>query len=130
MRGLVLAGLALAACGTEILRPLAIDVLGLSARAESFVLKIVPGDQLPCASVGIGSVGALEAPYQSRWVRSENQPRRANLPTLEVEVLTVIAYSEDAAGTTIQYACRQLSFEDIADLPFGVLELTLTRRQE
>lgn len=129
MRAWSLAAAALIACGSEALRPLAIDVLGLSARAETFVLKVVPDGTLACATVGPGTVKAVEAPYETRWVRSEDQPRRASFPALEVERITVVAHSEDSTGAVIQYACQELSFEDIAELPFGVLEVTLTRRQ-
>lgn len=128
MRAWCLAALVVAACGSEALRPLAIDVVGLSARAETFVLKLVPEGALTCATVGPSSVQAVEATYETRWRRAEDQARRASFPALEVERVTVVAYSEDGAGNVLQFACQELSFEDIANLPYGVLELTLTRR--
>ncbi len=129
MRGSSLALLALCACGSEILRPLEVDVLGLSARAEIFVIKVVVGSGLTCDQVSRESVQSVETPYVSRWVRSEGQPRRANLPTIEDEAVTILAHSEDANGATLQFVCRELSFEEIANLPSGVLELTLSRRE-
>lgn len=128
MRALLLAAWLLVACGSEILRPLEIDVLGLSARAEVFVLKVVPGGQIDCASVSLDSVRGIEAELVTRWVRSEGQARSAELPVVEEGAVTVIAHAEDAGGAVIQYACQRLSFEDIADLPTGALELTLSRR--
>ncbi|MCC7386217.1 MAG: hypothetical protein IT384_30520 [Deltaproteobacteria bacterium] len=131
MRWAWLAGaLAVAACGggTQY-RPLDIEIRGLSARAESLVIKLFPEQARGgCAQVELSNVSGLEAPIEERWERSSGAPRTFELPSIDDAGLTIIAYSLDAGGVPMQYSCLFVSYAQAGSLQDHRLVLTLSRR--
>jgi hypothetical protein len=119
-----------AACGGgDLFRPVTVEIEGLSARASQLVLMIfAQEDGQSCVGVDLTTSPGLMAPHQARWVRSEKTPRSFELPKIETEGITVVAYSVDSAGAAIQFGCRELAFDKVPDLELGVLYLTLSRR--
>ena len=114
MRALALAFLV--ACGGDVrLRPLALDVQGLSGRAERLVLLIYPASSgQSCTGVDLSTVQSLVAPFSAVWTRSiDGDQRKFELPSIEERSITVIAYSEDAQGMPIQFGCTQIDYADI-----------------
>jgi hypothetical protein len=111
---LMRAGLLLAilcACGGELrLRPLSLDVQGLSGRAERLVVLLFPVSAgQTCANVGLENV---------------KSQRKFDLPAIEERGVTVIAYSEDAQGMPIQFGCTQIDYADI-ESPEASLRLSM-----
>ena len=126
--GLVATVITLAACGDETrLRPLSLDIQGLSSRASLMVIQLVPGSDAPaCATVNAMNVNGLDAPIRLVWVRtdeSEKMPLAA--PDVETENLTVIVHAEDAAGAVIQLGCREVNYLDLESPEVEIL-LTAT----
>lgn len=127
--GLVLAILgALAGCGpTVVHRPLELFVGGLSGRAETLVVLIFPGPGAPaCPSIQLDTVQSREAPHRAEWQRAGSEKRGLALPDVDADQLTLVAYSEDAAGAAIQLACVELEYADL-ESPEVSLQLS-TRR--
>jgi hypothetical protein len=109
------------ACGPEVvLRPLELEIGGLSSRAEVLVVQLYPGSAgRTCDGVGLGSVKGLTAPYMSSWNRSAAD-RKLVLPDVEEDRVTVIVYSEDATGAAIQFACTEIAYEDLESPEFQI----------
>lgn len=117
----------LCACGGDVrLRPLALDVQGLSGRAERLVVLLFPASSgQTCAGVDLETVRSLEAPISVVWTRSvDGDMRKFELPAVEERSLTVIAYSEDAQGMPIQFGCAQIDYADI-ESPEASLRLSM-----
>lgn len=115
------------ACGGDVrLRPLALDVQGLSGRAERLVLLIFPESSgQTCSGVDLATVPGLEAPLRAEWTRSiDGDQRKFELPPIEERSITVIAYSEDAQGMPIQFGCTQIDYADI-ESPEASLRLSM-----
>jgi len=119
----------LAGCGGDrFFRPLEIEIDGLSARADTLVLKLFPAESgQTCTAVTMESARELSAPHEATWRRADGAERRFELPAIESDGITIIAYAlmNDAP---IQFLCRELSFAEIADLEDGRLILSLSRR--
>jgi hypothetical protein len=124
----VLALLGLAACGPGLARrPLVVELEGLSARADTLVVKMFPESTgQTCQGVSVRTAPSLGAPHFAQWTRGGGE-RRLELPEIDDERLTLIAYGL-RTGEAIQFACREVSFSDIGELDIGVLVLTLSRR--
>jgi len=131
VRGVALIGLvALAACGDgQTTRAFDLEIRGMSARADSLVLKLRgPTKLTPCRDIDLSNVADLDFDEERRWQRSEGAERAFELPALEVDAIVLVAYSNDAAGTPIQIGCQQFSYEDLGNLVGGGVVLTLTAR--
>ena len=118
------------ACGgSEVARPLEIEIDGLSARAQTLVLKVFEdGTGRRCQGVTLESAPALVSEHAAVWERSSEAERRLTLPKVEQEGITIIAYALDVGGRPIQFVCSALSYEDIGELALGVLVLRLSDR--
>ena len=117
----------LCACGGELrLRPLSLDVQGLSGRAERLVVLLFPvSTGQTCANIGLENVKSLVAPLSVTWTRSiDGDQRKFELPAIEERGVTVIAYSEDAQGMPIQFGCTQIDYADI-ESPEASLRLSM-----
>lgn len=115
------------ACGPRLLfRPLDLEVQGLSSRAERLVVLVFPEETgQRCAELSLEGAPALTAPISFVWERSSEAPRQAEFPDIEGMTVTVVAYSEDASGTPIQFACDEI---DYADVESPEITLTLSAR--
>ncbi len=117
-------------CGSNVAyRAIEIEVRGLSARAAAMTIKIIPGEmEIACGGLDLSEIQALPAETELRWERSAGAERRFDLEPIENQTLTFVALSEDAAGQPIQYACRRIDYDELGDLPAGLLIITLTPR--
>ena len=75
------------------------------------------------------NVATLSAPSQQRWDRSSGAARHFDLPRINDDQLTLMAFATDAQGAPIQFLCRELSDDEIGGLDTGVLEVSLSRRE-
>src|SRR5262245_23052916 len=110
MRRAWLALALLCACGEDVrLRPLVLDVQGLSGRAERLVILLFPASTgQTCADVDLENVRSLDALFSAEWTRStEGNERHFELPIIDERNVTIIAYSEDVQGMPIQFGCTQ-----------------------
>ncbi len=107
-------------------RPLALDVQGLSGRAERLVVLVFPASsEQSCAGIDLDNVRSLDAPFSAEWVRStDGSARHLELPAIEERSVTIIAYSEDAQGMPIQLGCTEVDFVDI-ESPEASLRLSM-----
>ena len=121
-------GLTAAGCGDDaVLRPLSIDIQGLSSRAQVLVVQLIPGPSAPtCAQVNATNVTSLNAPIRLVWSRSSDEERRLVAPDLAATRVTVVAHSEDAIGTLLQMGCRVVDYLDIespeVEIPLASIE--------
>jgi hypothetical protein len=118
--------LVLLSCGEDVrLRPLVLDVQGLSSRAERLVVMLFPGtEEQTCVGLDLSNVNALSAPFMAEWVRAQGGERRFEFPSIEERAVTIVAYSEDAQGMPIQLGCTQIDFVDI-ESPEATLRLSM-----
>ena len=119
--GLFCAALTLAACGHDVvLRPLDLEIGGLSGRAQTLVVQIFPGStSRTCEGLGLGNVKSLSAPYMASWSR-DAADRQLAIPDVEDARITIVAHSEDASGTPIQFACAEIEYEDLESPEFQI----------
>lgn len=117
-------------CGTsELIRPLPVEIEGLSARASVLVLKVFPADAFQsCQGIELSTAVGLSTPHEVRWQRASMADRVLEIPAINTERLTIVAYSLDANGAPMQFSCSELDFAGIGELPEGVLIITLTQR--
>ncbi len=108
-------GLGLGGCGEDpALRPMSVDVQGLSALAERLVVVFVTGDDAPlCTQVSLDNVTTYIGEVELVWERASNADRFLEAGNFETDQLTVLAYTEDAGGAVIQVGCRQVDYLDI-----------------
>lgn len=102
-------------CGDDvILRPLSVDIQGLSSGAEVLIVQLIPGSQAPtCSQVSAANVTSFGAPIRLMWSRTEGGERRLAAPNVEADRVTVIAHSEDASGALLQLGCQEIDYLDI-----------------
>jgi hypothetical protein len=137
VRWRILATLALAAfasCGApHIDRPLPIEIKGLSSRATKLILGVYPKSaMMSCQQTTVENVAMLTPPYHAEWDRESGADRTLELPTLDTDGVTIIAYSKDINSVTIQFACQYIEYKDLGGTALeasnGVLVLTLSQR--
>ena len=104
-----------AGCGEDVLlRPLVVDVRGISALAERLVVGFIPGDSAPqCTQVTLETVADLNAPVRLVWERSADDNRMLETGGFDSENVTVIAHTEDDVGGVIQVGCLEVEYSDI-----------------
>lgn len=124
-----LAGVAPGCGGGDATQPLAVEIQGLSARADVLVVKLIGRSTgQTCAGVSLTTAPQVSASHTAQWVRSAMDERRLELPVLPEPSMTIIAYALDAASTPIQFLCHEVTFDAVTNLPEDVLFLTLSVR--
>src|SRR5688572_4105738 len=118
--------LPLLGCGEELrLRPLILDVQGLSSRAERLVVMLFPSSTGQSGvGVDLENVRSLSAPISAEWNRAEGSERSFEFPPIDERSVTVVAYSEDAQGMPIQFGCTEVEYVDI-ESPEATLRLSM-----
>jgi hypothetical protein len=114
------------ACGEDLrLRPLVLDVQGLSSRAERLVVMLFPSSTgQTCVGLDLTNVETLAAPIVAEWNRAEGTERSFELPAVEERSVTIVAYSQDAQGMPIQFGCTEIDYVDI-ESPEASLRLSM-----
>lgn len=102
-------------CGdTLALRPVEIDLVGLSAQADQLTLLIAPPEDVgPCPQLDAARALAIPATRSWVWRRADDAPRTVTLEGLEEEALAFVAVAEDADGRLIQLACADWTFAEL-----------------
>jgi hypothetical protein len=112
-----------------LVRPLAVELKGLSARATKLVLAAFPASSgKACKDISLQNAASLDPPFRSEWDRASAMERELMLPPIGEDGAAVYAYSVDMNGTTIQFVCYDVTFEGIGDLEYGILTLILSKR--
>jgi len=115
MSAAFVAVLSTAGCGEEaLLRPMIVEVQGVSSQAERLVVKLASDASRPsCGQMDASAAQSLENALELVWLRSSGDERRLSAPTIDSENVTVIAYTEDTNGTLIQLGCLEVDYLDI-----------------
>jgi hypothetical protein len=125
----ILPVIALGCGGGRAYRPFEVEIRGLSARASTLVVKVIPGSApIGCGALQLDAAPSVSAPIEQRWMRGTDADRRLEIPEIDAGQMTIIAYAEDEAGKPIQLACRQIEYSELGDLEAGLLILTLSQR--
>ncbi len=100
------------ACGDdpETIRPVAVDLQGLSASADRITASWVV--DFECSEVRADNVRDLPASGQAEWT-SDQPERRIELPTIREEAALIVVYVEDAAARLLQTGCTKVVFENV-----------------
>lgn len=123
---------AAAGCGGGVrYRPLEVEILSLSARAEVLAIEVFPSTAgQTCAGIMNAAAAAMaRSSIRVEWTRSSGAPRTFELPEVDDSRVTIVAHASDAAGKPIQYACAEVKYEEIGDLESGVLTVQLSARE-
>jgi hypothetical protein len=121
---------AICSCGSSDLdRPLAIEIKGLSSHAEKLSLSVFPKSSgQTCMSLTLAAAGMLKAPYTTTWDRASGAARQLALPDVTPDGATIILVATDPSGAPIQFVCSEITYEQVGELPYGVLVVTLSQR--
>lgn len=116
----------LVGCGPEpVLRPLELELDGLSGQAEVLTVKILDPEQAPgCGQIDASLALVLDAERTVTWRRSDGAPRELVLDGIGTRAIQIVAVATDAEGAPIQLGCAVYSFEAL-ERPEQVLELEL-----
>lgn len=117
----------LAGCGEarSIQRPIELDLVGLSGRAETLsVLLADPKTNPPCAGIDGPGALALEGLASAQWRRTSDAPRSLSLPPVDLDEVLVVAVAQEASGTPIQVGCALFAFADL-ERPEKTLQLRM-----
>ena len=126
---LIALAFALGGCGgTSTLRPLRLEITGLSARADRLVLKAFPESTgQTCLGVDLNNVAGLDAPITDEWSRDSMAPRELELADVAEEAVVIVAYSL-TASEPIQFVCRRVTVQTLTQATEGIVELLLSPR--
>lgn len=115
-----------AGCGSQtVYRPVELNLVGLSGRAERLVVLMFPEEAgQTCVNVELGNVASLTSVFEVIWSRSESEDiRQLALPEVESFAVTLVAYAEDDGGTPIQFGCTTFDYTQI-ESPNVTLQLS------
>lgn len=114
-------------CGPQTVhRPIELFISGLSGRADSLVVLIfVESERSTCGDVTLDTVQDLDSKRRVQWQRGEG--RGLALPEVDEGAVVLVAFSEDAGGTAIQFVCTQIDYADI-ESPDVTIELSARAR--
>lgn len=104
-----------AACGGELaLRPLEVEVVGLSSDAAALTVKLALPDRAPsCSGLDPAAAAAAPAEREATWTRDAAEPRTLTLEPVEAEAIRVIAVALDADAAPLQAGCLDVDFRAI-----------------
>lgn len=91
-------------------------------------MRVFPEANIDCTSVGLENASSFSSDLEVKWERSAGLERELELPEVDSEKITLVAFTSDAQENVIQFACIEVTLELIGDLDVGVLELRLSRR--
>ena len=122
--------LAAASCGPEpIFRNIEIEIYGVSARASAVTLKVFALEQVrECRGLDRTSIDNTSALITNTWQRDQASERVWVIPELDTEQLTFTVHTLDENGFVMQYFCRELTYEEIGNREFGLINIRLEPR--
>jgi hypothetical protein len=123
LSGSFIAAASLIGCGDRVIyRALDVEIDGLSAQAQTLVLKVFPAsDNLHCTNIALSDVQMLMAPVSATWHRSAGTDHTLTVPGVKDPGATVVVYTEDSMGQAIQYACASVTYEMIEERTIMVM---------
>jgi hypothetical protein len=123
--------MALSGCGPEhVYRSVEIEIYGVSARAAAVTLKLFTQEKpSKCPKLSADMIDSSDAYLTLTWVRSDGAERNWSVPKILDETITVAVYTSDDADQTIQFTCREITYEGIGERDTDVLTITLSARE-
>lgn len=115
-----------ASCGARlVLRPLELDLTGLSGQAQSLEVKLAePRAAPPCDQLDPAGAASIEAEQSAVWQRGTDPGRTLIIDAFEGERVLVIAIARDRSGMPIQLGCKVFEYAEL-ERPEQVIELTM-----
>lgn len=110
-----LAALILIGCeGRLALRPVELELDGVSGQAETLVVGVESATAVPtCAELTPDRALALDVARRATWTRGQDEERTLFLDPVDDMTVRVWAVSRDAALRPLQIGCDTLAFEDV-----------------
>lgn len=117
-------------CGPEsVFRNIEIEIYGVSARASTVTLKVFALEDIrQCRDLDRTSIDNTSSLITNTWQRDQGSERAWVIPELETEQLTFTIHTLDENGFVMQYFCRELTYEEIGNREFGLINIRLEPR--
>jgi|GEM_PF-3094256 len=118
-------------CGPDrVFRNIEIEIYGVSARASSVTLKVFALEEArQCRDLDRTVIDNTSAFITNTWQRDQSSERAWVIPEIEAEKLTFTVHTLDKDGFVMQYFCRELTYEEIGNREFGLINIRLEPRR-
>ena len=120
----------MASCGPDrVFRNIEIEIYGVSARANTVTLKVFALEEArQCRDLDRTVIDNTAAFITNIWQRDQSSDRAWVIPEIEAEQLTFTVHTLDEDGFVMQYFCRELTYEEIGNREFGLINIRLEPR--